>query len=571
LLALGLLLAGCASVDGQTKKEEPRTVAGAADSCSQSNEAAVGYLRAIDDVKAKSPEMAGLLKAFPKGADLHNHVSGSIMPADYIALGRAQGDCFGPDLKAQSMYAINTPNASGACPKDFQLLKDATESQTDGLLRSLSMYRWNARGPRSVMAGHDQFFATFTRFEAVSSSPANIGPMLAKLLQQASEDGVMHVETMASFRGDDVNRLAGELLKEYASPTAFDAKDAYPAMYDFLVSKGLQDVVAAARADVASYVKAARQSLGCDTNARGPACEVSLRFQAGVNRNSALGDGSANLWKMFTQVALFAALANEEPTVVGVNLVSAEDRPVSMQSFRTQMAFFHFVSQKLPRVPVALHGGELIPCLVANDRAALQGHLVGSLEAGAKRLGHAVSFAYLGDAEKDAVAKLLREANALVEVPLTSNAQILGVAGDDHPFEQYFRKYGVAVAFATDDEGVSYLDYTSAWIYAAARYHLTYDELVKLARASLEHSFLSGDSLWSGEAPRTDRACESEPLGKADPGPSCRSFLAKNAKAQLQWRYEESLASFDKQARRGAAQAAVRGDLVDSKRGTGPR
>jgi adenosine deaminase len=48
---------------------------------------------------------------------------------------------------------------------------------------------------------------------------------------------------------------------------------------------------------------------------------------------------------------------------------------------------------------------------------------------------------------------LLKEMAAkgvLVETNLTSNADILGVSGQDHPFPLY-RKFGVPVALSTDD------------------------------------------------------------------------------------------------------------------------
>jgi adenosine deaminase len=88
--------------------------------------------------------------------------------------------------------------------------------------------------------------------------------------------------------------------------------------------------------------------------------------------------------------------------------------------------------------------------------------------------------------------------NVLVEICLTSNDVILGVSGDRHPLPVYM-KYGVPVALATDDEGVSRSDMTHEYLRAAETYGLSYGELKRMARASLEHSFIPGDSLWSDE------------------------------------------------------------------------
>jgi len=545
-LFLGLvMIEGCAT-RAPAHREAALAKPGAA-VCSQPNLAVEEYFGRIDWIKKNHPELALILKKFPKGADLHNHLSGSVMPEEYLALGSAKGDCFGPeDPKTPNLFKIVSAK-NGACPDGFKPLKQADAKEQQLLLRSLSMYQFNDRGPTAVQAGHDQFFATFVRFGAESGSPDNIGPMLAKLLQQAQSDGVGYMETMASFQSAAIGGLANTLRKQYPDPAAFSDRGNYPAMLNDLQREGLKNAVAAARKDVATYLDQANRALGCGAATADPACEVAFGFQAAANRNSSLPDGSPDLAKMFTQIALSSTLADLEPRVVGVNLVSGEDAPVSMSSFKIQMQFFAFFHDRFPKVNIALHGGELTPCFAGADPSAMKDHIAGAIQAGAKRVGHAVSFAFLNDRDKDAVAGLMRQNHILVEVPLTSNAQILGVAGAVHPFEQYFRRYKVPVAFSTDDEGVSYADYTSEWIYAVGQYHLTYIEAVKLARASLEYSFLSGESLWLGDGSKIVGQCEAEILGVPDPKEPCKSFLLKNPKAKIQWRYEEKLAAFDRE------------------------
>jgi hypothetical protein len=426
-------------------------------------------------------------------------------------------------------------------------LAQANAAERQLLLKSLSMYKFNDAGLTSVQAGHDQFFATFGRFGVVSGNASNMVPMLARLLQQAHDDTVGYVETMTSFQSQAVSTFADKLRLKYPDPAAYANPANYPAMYEYLLNAGLNDAVTAARKDIAVYVKGVNDILLCNTATSDPACEVSYNFQAAVNRNAALKDGSPDLPKIFTQVVLSSELANAEPRVVGVNLLSGEDSSVSMQSFPQQMGFFNYAAHRSARLNIALHGGELTPCFVGAATPALKDHITGPIQAGAKRVGHAVSFTYLSNADKNSVAGLMKKNNTLVEVPLTSNAQILGVTGREHPFEQYFRKYGVPVAFATDDEGVSYTDFTSAWIYAAGRYRLTYDEAVRLARASLEYSFLPGQSLWQDGSNVIVPPCKGADMGSAAPGEACGGFLNKNAKAAAQWRFEGQLAWFDKE------------------------
>ena len=76
-----------------------------------------------------------------------------------------------------------------------------------------------------------------------------------------------------------------------------------------------------------------------------------------------------------------------------------------------------------------------------------------------------------------------------VEICLTSNDLILGVKGDAHPFPVY-RKYGVPVVIATDDEGVSRSDMTQEYLRLVQSYNLSYREVKRIARDSLQYSFV---------------------------------------------------------------------------------
>ena len=141
---------------------------------------------------------------------------------------------------------------------------------------------------------------------------------------------------------------------------------------------------------------------------------------------------------------------------------------------------------------------------------------------------------------------MLKGTNALVEMLFTSNAQILGVTGSEHPFAKYFRQYGLPTALSTDDEGVSHSNYTAAWLYAVLEYGLTYDDAVRLARFSLQYSFMPGDPLWTNVA----TAIAAAPCAGVQPGSSvaqgsaCDAFLRGSARAHAQWDYETRLAEF---------------------------
>jgi hypothetical protein len=195
-------------------------------------------------------------------------------------------------------------------------------------------------------------------------------------------------------------------------------------------------------------------------------------------------------------------------------------------------------------VHISLHADELAMGLVPPE--GLRFHIRESVErAGAERIGHGVAVM-----NEDDPIGLLREMAAkkvLVEICLTSNDVILGVSGDRHPLPVYM-KYGVPVALATDDEGVSRTDITHEYLRAAEDYELTYEDLKRMARASLEHSFLPGKSLWSDEKgmQRAEACKEVKSFGET-PAQKCARFLDANEKARVQWELEKSFSEFEKE------------------------
>jgi adenosine deaminase len=85
---------------------------------------------------------------------------------------------------------------------------------------------------------------------------------------------------------------------------------------------------------------------------------------------------------------------------------------------------------------------------------------------------------------------------------------------------------------------------------AALDQHLTYRQLKTIARDSLEHSFLPGDSLWTSVSPATPMAaCASTAtMGVGDPpSAGCQAFLAGSERATMQWELERRFRLFESQ------------------------
>jgi adenosine deaminase len=141
----------------------------------------------------------------------------------------------------------------------------------------------------------------------------------------------------------------------------------------------------------------------------------------------------------------------------------------------------------------------------------------------------------------------MADRHVMVEINLTSNDVILNVKGSDHPFMLY-RKAGVPVALSTDDEGVSRIDLTHEFVRAADTYPLSYHDLKLMARTSIEHAFLRGDSLWVSYTPEQldtpAAACRSQ-LGDAEPHGACATLIHASPKAQQQWELEHRFRVFE--------------------------
>src|SRR6202030_507504 len=267
----------------------------------------------------------------------------------------------------------------------------------------------------------------------------------------------------------------------------------------------------------------------CGTPEETPACKVTIRYSYQILRDFPKQ-------QVFAQTLLGFEIATADPRFVGITYVQPEDNSTPMADYDLQMKFIEYLHSVYPKPHINLHAGELAPGLVPPE--GLCCHIRLALEeAHAERIGHGVDVM-----QEDRPYDLLKEMatkHVLVEISLTSNDVILGVAGKDQPFPLY-RRFGVPVALATDDEGVSRIDLTREYIRAVETYGLRYRDLKQIVRASLEHSFLPGPSLWGApdSATRPTSVCSGDLLGQDKPSPGCAELLKSSRKAKQEWELE---------------------------------
>jgi len=474
--------------------------------------------RYFDSIRNQPSLLLAFLHDMPKGGDLHSHLTGALYAEDIIDWAASDNLCvdrttsrlLGPPCDSCEHY---TPKPAIRCAYDDHILYNQ-------IIDAWSMRNWRA-GEES---GHDHFFATFDKFGLAADN--HVPEAIASVINRAAKERVQYIEFMRTADGRAAAQLGAKL----------DWSDDYAKMCEQLLSQGLKEIGTATSETLAADEARARTELKCGTNGAEPGCSVTVRYLYQVLRG--LPPGS-----VFAQILLGFELASSDPRFVGLNLVMPEDWYVPIHDFNQHMAMLDYLHGVYPKVHITLHAGELAEGLVKPDDLSF--HVRASVERGhAERIGHGVDIML----EKDPIGlmKEMAARNVMVEVNLTSNDVILGISGDEHPLPVYM-KYGVPVALSTDDEGVARSDMTHEYFRAVESYHLTYTELKRMTRQSIEHSFLSGQSLWA-ETKGTFKpaaACVSNDLGKTKPSAVCAKFLEANEHAREQWKLEAAFAAFE--------------------------
>ena len=475
--------------------------------------------RYLESVRKQPTLLLAFLHDMPKGGDLHNHLDGALYAEDIIdwavsdnlCVDRTTSQLLAPPCDSCEHY---TPKPAIRCAYDDHILYNQ-------IIDAWSMRNWRP-GEES---GHDHFFATFEKFGLATHN--HVPEAIASVINRAAKERVQYIEFMHTADGRATAQLGAKL--------GWD--DDLGKMREKLLAGGLKEITAATSKTLAEDEARAHTELKCGTPEAEPGCNIELRYLYQVLRGLPPE-------AVFAQIVLGFELASSDPRFVGLNLVMPEDWYVPLHDFHRHMGMLDYLHGVYPKVHISLHAGEIAAGLVKPEDLSF--HVRESVERGhAERIGHGVDIML----EKDPIGLMQEMAagNVLVEINLTSNDQILGISGADHPLPIYM-KYGVPVALSTDDEGVARSDMTHEYSRAVESHDLTYMELKRIARQSLEHSFLPGESLWAStkESFRPVAACAADARGKEKPSATCAKFLDANEHAREQWKLEAAFADFEK-------------------------
>jgi adenosine deaminase len=487
-----------------------------------------GAARAYDAaVRQGPPALRGFLAQFPKGADLHVHLSGAVYAETFIRDAGEDGLCVDPGALKFAKPPCAEPLV--AASRLAGVLAPADQDLYDRLVDSFSMRSFV---PSAGFSGHDQFFGTFARYGGLDKR--HVGEWVDEVASRAAAQNQQYLELMETPTFGHAAAIARAIGWPAQAATVEFAR-----LRQSLLDRGLREEVAADRQHIKDVEARRREVEHCGTAEAAPACKVEIRYIYQILRGWAPEQVFAQTLLGFETVE--QSIDEHDDGFVGLNFVMPEDGFVSMRDYSLHMKMVEYLHGVYPKVHISLHAGELAEGLVPPE--GMRFHIREAVETGrAERIGHGADVMY-----EDNAAELLKEMarkHVMVEVNLSSNEGILGIKGDEHPFPLY-RAAHVPVALSTDDEGVSRIDITHEYVRAALDYHLSYADLKQLARTGLEHSFLPGESLWARPDVFTAMAGACKDNSPEKRGTPCSRFLEANEKAAAQWELERRFREFE--------------------------
>jgi len=476
--------------------------------------------------KAGQPELYAFLKNFPKGADLHMHLSGAVYAETFLAEAAKENLCIDPE----ALVMVAAP-----CRKPVIPAADAIANQKlyDKLIDAFSMRSFV---PYAGWSGHDQFFATFDRWDPLEKSAA--GEWLDEVATRAAAQNEQYLEIMQTPSFGHAASLGYKIGWPQGSEQSVTSQT-LASLRDQLFAAGLRDEVSVDTKELAD-AKAKRNEIEhCHVAGNpAPACAITIHWLYQILRGFPPQ-------QVFAQTLLGLEVASADPDVVGLNFVMPEDGRLSMRDYHLQMQMLDYLHSVYPKVHITLHAGELGFGMV--PPAGTSFHIREAIEFGhAERIGHGDDVLYEDNAS--ALLKEMADKHIDVEINLTSNDGILAIKGKDHPLHAYMAAH-VPFSLSTDDEGVSRIDLTHEYARAVEEQNLSYADLKASARNSMEYSFLHGESLYSHPGDYAHRIAACAGSITAKPSSACAAFLDVNEKAAQQYELERRFAAFEAAAR----------------------
>ena len=375
-----------------------------------------------------------LLQQFPKGGDLHHHLSGSAYGKWWYELATNQilnggyryftkidnGEC----VSAPSFHTISNATYSTLTKceqKQYKALGELSQDQKRAFIHSVELDK-----PEE---GRDEFFGFhWQRLNELTQNPYIIAQVLLKNMQLYQLENMRYLETQLNIR-----------FMKRADGSNFPADEALQIVTDMLESEAAKET------------------------------GITVRFQYALVRFT------DNIEEQLDWIFKFVD-ANRK-WYVGVNLVGREDDPRGHP-----LRFLSSITKlraQYPAIRLSFHAGE-------SEHADT--NIRDTLLLGAERIGHGINLL------KDPSTYLLMRHNRyLIETNLISNLKLEYIEDlSTHPFPQLLRT-GVPTALSTDDRGMWNATLTDEYYLAFTQFNLSWSELVTLSQNSIKYGFLQDE------------------------------------------------------------------------------
>jgi len=397
----------------------------------------------FEDVKknATPEQLYTFLYALPKGADLHNHLTGAARSEwiwDAALAQESRGytyytkvaihNCvpYGSNEYGNTPYLllfvnlleVNWKKLDECQRGEYKRLQDLDAKEKEGWLNSLRLDK--------SYEGRNEFFgAHWQRMNDLYTNPYWVVYILQRNMEAFGKEGLAYLETENSLSG-------------YRKPDGTEFS--------------LDSVADMFRAELGS--PAAR------------ATGVTVRFNNSILRFAPNAEDQLRF--------LFSVNDKYRDLYVGINMVGREDDDKGYPL--RFLPVLRELRHKYADINLTIHAGEV-------DEPNY--HVRDTLLLGAKRIGHGVNLI-----TDDDTMRLMRNGPYLVEINLISNLLLEYVKDySQHPFGEYLRT-GIPVALSTDDRGMWDSNLTDEYFVAVKEFNLSWSEMVQLGRNSLKHSFV---------------------------------------------------------------------------------
>lgn len=427
--------------------------------------------RQLDNIRDYPAALTAFFQDMPKGGDLHHHFSGSVYPETFFRAALRHNAYIRPSSLQLQLHA---PTDTVGWTRLQSWIEDIGYYEAERRL----LRHWSAMDfSPGQTASYDDFFNSFPRFNFIVDSILAEG--LLELKQRAIDDNVLYIETM--LERAQLPLIADSISHWERSLRAIQAAKDTAALYAFLKDQytRLQPTARELSDQQARKLRQLHEELAIDEDG------FVMRYQYFALRVLPAP-------QVFADLLLACNLAATDALIVGVNIVAPEHNPIALADYWLHMHFFRFLRHYFPDVPFAMHAGEL--SLGVTQPEHLRWHVAAAVDiAGARRIGHGVDLPH----ERNVLSLLdtLRTRSVAVEINLSSNEFILGIAGNHHPVE-WLWKSGVPLVISTDDEGVLRTNLCEQYVLLAHRYPaFSYQDIKKLVYNSITYSFIEESSI----------------------------------------------------------------------------